>query len=268
MTMNYLQNDRNKENKLRFFRNVFILLVAAMILSIFFPNLTGSYLRKIALPVWASKERVADVGVFSRIRSKASILSENEDLKSKLVEIRLALLVNESLKKENEEMRETLDALRGKNAIWADVIARPPVSAYDTFVVKTGSTIPKVGFEALAYGTVLIGEIVEADKSTSLVRLYSASGNSYQATIEPSRETIEIKGSGAGSFESRIPKAVKVAINDKVYFLGNSKLLGTVAHIEETSSDSFKTIYIQSPINIYKLKAVQIVIEQSAVSSQ
>lgn len=261
MTMNYLLKNKPASGRQKFLRTALLLLVFLVALSVFAPNFFGTTLRKIASPFWTLKENIlrnTSLGV--NFKSKSALLAQNEDLLEKLREANASLASYYALEAQNQEMRKALGALDGRKAVWADVIVRPPLSLYDTFVVKIFSDDVRPLQKVLAYGATLIGEVSEVVGNTALIRLYSAPGNHFEAVLEASGQQVEVLGTGSGNFVFEVPKAIEISIGEKVFFAGTQNVIGTVGSIEEKASDSFKRIHLASPINIYQLKAVQILL--------
>lgn len=261
MTMNYLLRNKAKSGRQKFLRTALLIFIFLIALLVFAPDLFGKNLRRVASPLWALKENILNnTSLGASFKSKSALLAQNEDLLQKLREANASLASYNELEAENQEMRKVLGALGGRESVWAEVIVRPPLSLYDTFVVKIYSDDVRPMQKVLAYGATLIGEVSEVDGGTALIRLYSAPGNHFEAVLEASGQQVEVAGTGSGNFVFEVPKAIVVGIDEKVFFSGTKNVIGTVRAIEEKSSDSFKTIYLRSPINIYQLRAVQILI--------
>lgn len=260
MTMSYLLKNRT-EKKSPFFRNFILIIFLGILLNSFFANSISRLTRNLFSPLWKIKESIFQSdSLEGTFRTQSSIIAENEKLETELARAKLDLLSFDALRKENEAMRQALGALSNKEVVWADIIARPPVSLYDTFVITHQSTKLVLGQKVLAYGTIPIGEVVEVGKSTALVRLYSASGNKFSVLLGGSGETAEVLGVGGGNFEIRIPKSVPVKVSDKIHLPGSTNVLGIVEAVLEQDSDSFKTVFVRSPVNIFKITAVEILI--------
>jgi cell shape-determining protein MreC len=260
MIMSYLLKNRS-EKKSSFFRNFLLIVFLGILLNSFFANPISSLTRNIFSPFWKIKEKVfRSDSLEGAFRTKKSIIAENERIEAELARAKLDLLSFDALQKENSEMRQALGALLNRESVWTNIIARPPVSLYDTFVVAHQSNKLVLGQKALAYGAIPVGEVVEVGKNTALVRLYSASGNRFPVLLGGSSETVEIVGVGGGNFEIRVPKSVPIAVSDKIHLPGSTSVLGVVEAVEEQESDSFKTVFVRSPVNIFKITAVEILI--------
>lgn len=261
MIMNYLLRSKPPSGRQKFLRTAFIILVFLIALSIFAPNFFSNNLRRIASPFWSLKENfLKNTSLGANFKSKAALIAQNEELLARLREANASLAAYGLLEAENEEMRKALGALGDRRAVWAEVLVRPPISLYDTFVVKINTSEVKPLLKVLAYGSTLIGEVSEVGESIALVRLYSAPGNQFEAILETSGEQVEVTGTGSGNFVFEVPKTINITLGEKVFFAGSKNVIGTARAIEEKPSDSFKTIHIKSPINLYQLKAVQILL--------
>jgi cell shape-determining protein MreC len=260
--MSYLQRNEKNNKRGRFMRNAIFLVLILVLLSLIFPNFGSSLTRKAFYPLWAIKMKVLQGNSIETVlKSKNALIAENRRLEDLVVRGKLQMMTIEEMREENRDLREILNNLDTREAVNADILARPPISAYDTFVISAGRlSALETGQEVLAYGEVPVGEVAEVEERSALVRLYSAPGNSFQATLSKNSEPIELRGKGAGNFEAKVPKSIEVEKGDKILFGGTTKILGVVEEIESKEVDSFKTLYVKSPINIFKLKMVQVLL--------
>jgi cell shape-determining protein MreC len=258
--MNYLQRNRRENRNSRYMKGLVFGILLVLVFSFFFPNLGSGPFRYLVSPFWKGKTNVSEEVVAPLFSTKRKLIAENESLKAELLAQRTSFLLFKELEDENERLREILSALSGRKSVLAEVLARPPVSLYDTFVINRGASQISVGQKVLAAGRIPIGEVVEVDQNTSLIRLNSSSGNRFQAVLQNSGEGVEVFGAGGGNYQIRVPKSVEVSVGESVLMQGRSELLGIVRSIEEKETDSFKVLFVQSPINIYKIKEVQVLI--------
>lgn len=174
--------------------------------------------------------------------------------------MRVKLLDRNILFEENQELQEALGRTRYESSIMANVLSRPPVSLYDTLVVDVGREDDiKVGDTALSFESIPIGEIIEVDRRTSLLKLYSSAGSKIQAVFANSKSEVEIVGVGGGNFRSKIPKDVEILIGEEVITPGQSWIIGIVESVSEKETDSFKDVFIKGPVNIFKIRKVEII---------
>ena len=257
MIMNYLLKSKEENNKYRFFKISIYIIFVLILVSIIFPNASKSLVRRISSPFWFFKNNsLTGPGAEAFLHSREGLLSINEQLKAENEELLVKNSIVLKLEEENLNMREILNTFAKQNLVYAEVLASPPVSFFDTIVISNNAEKIRSGAEVLSSGGVPIGRVLEASKTTALVKLYSSPGSSFQIVFDNNNDVIEIYGMGGGFFKVKIPKSIKVLEGDNVYFRGTSKLIGVVKEIDENPSDSFKEVFVQSSINIFQIKSV------------
>ncbi len=142
----------------------------------------------------------------------------------------------------------------------APIIKKPPFSAYDSYIVNIGNTDEvKVGSRVYAIGNVLLGEVVEKNGSFAKVKLYSSYGEKFNVNIGKNNIQTIATGQGGGSFESILPKDVKIQVGDTV-MIPNLELsvFGIVKSVYIQPERAFSTILFSQPLNIYEQEWVLI----------
>lgn len=210
------------------------------------------------LKVGASVNNVgaAAVGIFS---SKSSIEAENLQLKDQLAQVQVEKDQNKLLLQENLQLKELLGRHSNNSSILATILAKPPISLYDTVVIDVGSGDGVVvGDTALALGLVPIGKITTVYLHTSIVALYSSSGQKIDVLIGKNIQTSATAQSG-GNFLIELPKGTEIAKGDVVSAPGiNAKIFGHVESIEIDENDPFIYVRFSLPVNMSELHFLQI----------
>jgi len=210
----------------------------------------------------ASIERVQVF--FSGFASNRALVRENEQLRLLVAANETVLQDRDILAAENRELKGRLGRVPPTvSAVLAVVLSRPPGTPYDTLVLDVGSSDGiAVGDLVSPGGSVYIGRVSEVYASSARVILFSAPGESYNATLlfaSSSTLAIALKGQGGGSFTAEVPSGILVRAGDAVVFnaLGIEHI-AEVVHVAEDASSSFITLYLQLPVNIYTLRFVEV----------
>lgn len=184
---------------------------------------------------------------FSRFGNAEALTLENEQLREE--QAALAAL--------NEALRQKLEAVEGlapaAPEVIAGVLARPPVSPYDTLIISAGTEHGvSIGMAAYAPGGVPIGAVSEALAQFSRITLYSSPGIVVSGWV--GSVPIEIRGKGGGSYQAAASRTAGIRAGDIVYAMGPGKLLlGSVARIDSDPTLSSVTLHITGAANLFSL---------------
>lgn len=198
------------------------------------------------------------VGTYFSSRNRLE--EEVQALSDELSVARLAVIREEALKKENDELRALLSREpKGKRGILAEVILRPPSSPYDTLVLGVGENAGiSVGDSVNAEGFI-VGEITRADTTSSVLTLWSQSGKSFDVSVED-KFSGRAEGYGSGSFYIRAPRDTMITEGDIVTAPEvNNLILGTVSALSRDEKNPFADVYVQSPLSLRTIKFVEII---------
>lgn len=241
-----------------------IVALLALLFSInqIFPSFYERLLSPFTSFIWKSESSLFSwLGSMGELaRSKASLIAENESLRSELSAREGATILLDSTQRENEELKALLGRKGAKNDVVGVVISRPPASPYDTFVIDIGSADGvKVGAKVYAGGSVLIGDIAEVFGKTSKVSLFSAPGRAVQVLLGPSHKEVDAVGRGGGNFTAKVPVGVAVEKGDTLELSQlRNHVFGVVQDIVADSTDSLQTIMFKAPVNLSELRLVQV----------
>jgi len=169
------------------------------------------------------------------------------------------------LKAENMMLKARLGrvALEGQ-ILLAGVLMAPPASAYDTLVIDAGSAQGvAVGQNVSAGGSTIIGTVTDVSSDTAHVTLLSAPGTTHDALVmgkSGSTLPISIAGQGGGSFSGQLPTGSAVEPGDSVVFAGVAgQFVAQVVAVDQKPGESFVTIYMHMPVNIFELRFVEVI---------
>lgn len=175
---------------------------------------------------------------------------------------------NASLAIENQTLAQkvaSLSALLGASAsereapsILAGVVARPPVSPYDTLVLAAGMTEGvALGMEAFGTDGVPIGIISSVDDDFSHITLFSTPGVVTNGWVGQDSIPLELMGAGAGTMQAFVARAAGISLGDVVFVPGPGQLpIGSVVRIDSDPRSPGVTLRIQPATNPFSLSWV------------
>jgi len=248
--MTYHQRNKKIVN-----RKAVAVAVVLLILFFFGPSVKG-IVQWFSNPIITTKNVIVSPFKTSAeyFKVKQSLIDENDKLKNENRRLEIENLTVDSLKKENESLRNIVEFKeQDQNLVVAKVISQPPFSPYDTFVLGLGEAEIFIG-NKVYYSGVIIGEIEEVYKNTAVVRLYSSSEKTLFVNI--SGNETETTGLGGGGFILTLPKDIEIKEGETVFT--DSAPIGRVDSIEEGSGGAFQKIYFRYPFNINDIDFVQV----------
>ena len=191
--------------------------------------------------------------------SKNSLIKENESLKQELAIERARGLGYSSVLEENTKLKEILGRKNESAKLTlATILSKPNQSPYDTLIIDRGEQSGLIaGNMVFALGNVPIGRVAEVYEKSSKVLLFSSAGEKTQGIIND--VSMEVVGRGGGNFEIVLPRDFILEKSNQVILPGiNSYVLGIVETIISDPRDSFQKALLVSPVNIQKLKFVEV----------
>ena len=232
-----------------------------------FPNLYAGLLSPVTSTIWKSESTTLK-GVSrlaSLVRSKYSLVVENEGLRREIASRDASALLLDTVKKENGELKTLLGREHAGRDVLGLVLSRPPLTFYDTLIVDVGTSDGiAIGDKVYAQGEVLIGDVSEVFAKTARVSLFSTPGRALQVVMGSSTVQAQATGRGGGNFEARLPVDVKVAEGDVITFPHiRSHVFGVVEKIIVDSTDSLQTILFKAPVNMHEQRFVEVETDSS-----
>ena len=245
--MSYLQTDRRKNKFLGRDRVLGVVIGVILIVlgSLFSEKMVSGI-------VWVKN-------IFNFNKSEPQYAEENQD--PQYLNAKIA-----SLESENEGLKNFLGANDGVNVkrpkgSLFSVAQRPPFSPFDTIVVNGGSDNGiQVDDLAFASADVLVGYVTAVFPSTSIVTLYSSSGQRQEVYAGTSSEAVASEGRGGGNFYIKVPSETKITVGDPIIWPSMQNILiGVVNKVDAVSGDAFSYVFFRSLIPIYSIRYVEIV---------
>ncbi|HYD93615.1 MAG TPA: rod shape-determining protein MreC [Candidatus Paceibacterota bacterium] len=171
----------------------------------------------------------------------------------------------ELLRNENEALRTRLRDVGADRAVPQDigllagVLARPPLSPYDTLILDRGAD-HGITEGALIYAQgVPIGTVAQVVGQSSRALLFSAPERITEGWVGESRLPVTLIGAGSGVFEADVPREHPVVEGDLVYVPGPGALpIGRVERIESHASSPRALLRIRPLVNPLALTWVRI----------
>jgi len=255
------RNPKSKNKKIFAGLVVVGVFVIIILLRYFAPTFVGNVTMFVATPIIKSGDITSSVGsaVIDLFTSKYKLQTENADLKNQIAELQVAQDRDKLLTQENTDLKTLLGRHSSNASVLASVISKPPLSLYDTIVVDVGSADKvAVGDKVIALGNVPIGSVHAVYAHTSIVELYSSSGQKVDVRIGKNIQT-SAEAQGGGSFIIKLPKGTAVAVGDPIVAPGiEANIFGAVETIETNDNDPFIYVRFSLPVNMQELNFVQI----------
>ena len=197
---------------------------------------------------------------------KNKLIAENQNLSDEVEKNRIDSVDYESLKYENQKLREALSMKPAGNSIAATIISRSPQIPLDSLFLDKGTADGlHDGDLVLAGERILIGKIAEATKNESTVALNSFAGADSYGFVDRTSEPLDAKGAGGGSMQTTLPIDFDIAVGDKLMVPGSvTYTAAVVGVINEDRSSGFKNVLMSLPVDVSKIGVVFI----SPVTSQ
>lgn len=243
---------------------VSIFVVVIILLNFLAPHSLTKTVHWAGYPFWSLGENIRDsiYKTSNFFKTKKTLISENKFLQEENTKLKINLLNQEMIKKENEKLNLILNRNKNGDIILGYVISWPPSSPYDTLIIDIGSKQGVEKKDRVFFNDLVIGEIYDVFDNTSLVYLFSTNGSKLNVLLS-GKTPVVAEGIGGGNFIIKVPKDVVVNNGDKILLPGSLlNPIGFVEYVEAKSSDASQNVFFKSPFNIFEIKEVQVLNEQ------
>ncbi|MEK7646939.1 MAG: rod shape-determining protein MreC [Patescibacteria group bacterium] len=208
----------------------------------------------------ASSVKNATENVGFALADKGRLQKENDDLREVVDNLKGNIENLEMLRKENEDFKIILGRQPDRK-ILANIILAPPETMYDTFLVDVGwSEGVEVGMNVITPGYIFLGHVTEVFEHESRLGLISNFGQETNVYLEGSGMPVILSGRGAEMMSISLPKDAPVTVGERIFTISRTPhLVGFVEKVEQKSSDFFQTLISRTPLNIWHLRSVLII---------
>lgn len=225
-------------------------LVCALVLLGFRFFLPGTFLRA------TTPLSLAGASVASAVHSVTSQFADASALAKKvdaLTEQNVALGAQNRALVQRVSSLESLSVPATSASIAAGVVARPPVSPYDTLILAAGAADGVTeGMEVFGPGDTPLGVVTALTARFSRATLFSAPGQTVLGWVGTQHTPVTLAGAGGGSFSAVLPRSAGVAVGDVVYAPGPGALpVGTVQSLSGDASAPSVSLDILPVLNLY-----------------
>jgi len=227
---------------------VAVVLVVLLILGLVFPAALVSFAR----PLWSAGTGIT-AAVGNVMPENPTALKEERDR----LEAELTARSNElyALQAQTDDLARLGDT---EDRIIAGVLARPPMSPYDTLIVEPEAPV-REGAQTYGIGGAPIGTVSRADVGSAHISFYSTAGRSTLGWAGEARIPVELIGVGSGAFRVMVTKDAGIVVGDLVYVPGPGALpIGSVARIDTNPSSPSSTLFIRPLVSPFSLTWVSI----------
>ena len=207
--------------------------------------------------------------------------SENKKLKEEIEQLRQEIILNQSTLRENAQLKKLLSYLEGPTfpkdyrPVAARVIARAPSQFVQQIVISAGKNDGISKHDAVVTADGLVGEVTRVANRVAQVTLLTDPTSAVSALdIQTNAAGIlQVAGSGRSLGIDRVTKDQVVNRGDVVVTSGFrsgdlSSLyprgipLGVVSYVNQSDTDVYKEIQVESFVDFPNLEAVIVLVEK------
>lgn len=272
MIVSFRHDQQRVSRRRRFLAALFVVSLVMFLARVPLSNVLGGLLSTLGAPLWNLRDTLSEKTAQTRalFSSKVVLAEENARLRSEIDAIIVESLSRNTLREENELLKEQLGRFIGQTVIVARVLSAPGSSPYDTFVIDAGEAHGlSLGMEVYGDGDFVIGEITKVWKESSVVTLYSAPEASVSVSIGTSSIPAIAHGVGGGNFRVTLPKGLPVIPGDLVEMPALSPTyLGVVGGVARPEGSSLQVVFTSLPFNIYQQRLVFVTVPKEALSPE
>jgi cell shape-determining protein MreC len=193
------------------------------------------------------------------VRDRLTLQTEIDSLTTELAARSGDGAITARLMEENKELRSLLGVTESER-IGAGVIARPPLTPYDTLVldqgsdagVREGAVVYHVNNEAIGF----VGTVFD---TYAIVTLFSSPGVETSVYVYGPNVYARAYGEGGGVIRVSLPQGLQVVEGDVVVLPSLKEgLLGTVVRVESVPTQPEQFAYVTRSVPLQSLRGVTI----------
>jgi len=240
-------------------RNALLLTVAAILVVFLFRGALGNIFSGTAGSVLSLRQYLSNSSATlpTYFRDRSELLFLIQDLKETIGAQSGSTATILRLTSENDEFRALLGNTKDEY-IAAGVIARPPYSPYDTFVLDKG-TEDGIKEGAVVYHTsdYAIGYVLHAYSKSSVVALFSSPGIESTVYVYGPDIYATAYGEGGGIIRISVPQGVTLAEGNVVVLPTlDTGILGTIGSITSVPTQPEQHAYLSFPLSMQSIRIV------------
>lgn len=177
---------------------------------------------------------------------------ENKELKSSIIDLQGKVLEYETLKKENESLRDSLDIVStfpDKNFIPGFVLIRNPHSWYESITIDIGKNDGVVQDALVLANGGLIGTVNSLDEDSSMVKLFTNADDFTKLPVKIFSESGDIYGILTG-YDSETNSFIVNQLNStNEIAIGSNVVTSDLAGVTPSNVQIGKVMSVQSDSN-------------------
>jgi len=150
---------------------------------------------------------------------------------------------------------------RQTSGIVAAVLNQSLYVPYDTLIVDRGiQDDVEPGFNVVASGAILLGEVESVAARSAMVKLLSYPGVKTEGYVQSLSLNVVVEGIGGSNLKFNIPKNLEVKIGDRIVSTSRQGyLIGQVELIKEKELEPLKDVILRTPLNLRHLRFVELI---------
>lgn len=210
-------------------------------------------------------------GADEKFSTPDELLSAYQKIKSEWLENKIDEVELQTLRQDNENLRQQLNFLKTKNynSIGAEVIGKNIDPTESTLIINRGAVDGiEDGSPVIIGDGILVGKVAKAEKKTAVVRLLDDNQSKVASTVVNYEKSIGIVEGGYGiSVQMNfIPQNESVSVGDIVVTSGLEEkmprglLIGTVQAVEKEAHQPFQRAVIKPFAGFDKITIASILI--------
>jgi len=260
---------RERQKTIQQFALAVLFLILVGFLNVTNQNPLTGISHVITAPALKTEDKVMGsvISFLNVLRSKQSLIEENNNLKQQLLETEGSSILNAVLKEENAELRYLLGRDVEDNLILGTVLTKPNVSLYDTLIIDIGAKEGvHVGDKVLALGDFFVGFVSKVFTDSAQVTLFSSPGVKTNILVGEEDLIAVAIGRGAGNFSFELSRDFEISEGDVITLANfSTQAFGEVESIIHTEIDAFQVVLFKSPVNIFTIKKIQVIRSNSEI---
>lgn len=198
------------------------------------------------------------IGGSGMLSTRASLASENAELRASLTSYQLKAAGYDVLRNENDTLRALLGLATTSRGVAAPIISSLRASPYGTFMLGAGSMEGvSAGDLVITEGGFVIATVQDVGEHSALAGFVLAPRAEIEAHV--GGVAALVRGKGGGNAEAELPRAAVIAEGASVTApkLGN-RVVGVVGKIDSDPAKALQTAYVHVPVNMSSLRYVYI----------